>query len=129
MADMVYRVCVIAVGGLSSSCTFAELISVDGYTARQVAEACTSALHWQPGSRPDGLTSQCSGAIFSQLTSHPNCHKITCKVLYLTLQQNRKREDTYQARDRCWQPVDLLDDARLDLVDQTVSRKKERRER
>lgn len=129
MADMVYRVCLIAVTGLSSSCTFAELISVEGHTERQVTEACTSALHRQPGSRPDGLTSQCSGATFSQLTSHLSCHKMTCHVLYLTLQQKIKREDAYQARDRCWQPVDLLDDAGLDLVDQTASEKKERRER
>lgn len=129
MADTLYRVCLIAVGGLSSSCTFAELISADGYMERQVTEACISALHWQPGSRPDGLTSQYSCAIYSQLTSHLNCHKITCNVLCLTLRRNIKREDTYQARDRCWQPVDLLDDARLDLVDQTASKKKERRER
>lgn len=31
-----------------------------------------------------------------------------------------EREKTHQPRDGRWQPVDPLDDARLDLVDQTA---------
>lgn len=42
MADIIFRVHSDAASGLSSSSTFTELISVDGYEERQVTEANTS---------------------------------------------------------------------------------------
>lgn len=44
------------------------------------------------------------------------------------LDGRREREKTHQPRDGRWQPVDPLDDAGLDLVDQTARGEKERGE-
>lgn len=53
-----------AAGGLSSSSTFAELISVDGYEERQVTEANTSLT----GSRASDLSPVSSTAAAAMLT-------------------------------------------------------------
>lgn len=42
---------------------------------------------------------------------------------------NKKEKKTYQSCNRCGQPVNPLDNTRLDLVDQTVSNRKRKRER
>lgn len=39
--------------------------------------------------------------------------------LFFHIQTRQKAKETYQTSYWCWQPVDSLDDARLDLVDQT----------
>lgn len=47
-------------------------------------------------------------------------------MLNTRLHSRTEREKTHQPRDGRWQPVDPLDDARLDLVDQTARAERER---
>lgn len=89
-------------------CMLAELISADGYMERQATEACTSALYWRLGGGADGLQSV------------QRLHRVKLMKFSLILKQNRQKKKTHQPRDGRRQPVDPLDDARLDLVDQTA---------
>lgn len=89
---------------------FAELISVDGYMERQATEACTSC----PLLAARRLT-VCATASFSRMELMKFSFMLNTRLCSKT-----DGEKTHQPRDGRWQPVDPLDDARLDLVDQTA---------
>lgn len=55
--------------------------------------------------------------------------KAVCHDQLKCVSHKLNKKKTYQSSDRRGQPVNPLDDTRLDLVDQTVSKRKKERER